>query len=196
MRFIAAGAIGLLISTSAMAQEYGLTIGFQQNSADVENPEGVSGKIDSKLGFSGGGLVAFELVENLKFRSGLIFNQRHIDYKVTSPDAAEGKYKLKFDYLDVPVNVQYNFNEMFGVYGGMIMGIKASDSADAPAGLDFDPDMESLYPLLNVGVNMIFEDMIGFDLFFERGIGEFATGDDSLSFKDYTTFGARFIYWM
>jgi hypothetical protein len=56
--------------------------------------------------------------------------------------------------------------------------------------------MKSLYPLVNAGVNLMFEDMIGFDLFYELGLGEFASDTANNSYKDYSTFGLRFIYWM
>jgi hypothetical protein len=185
-------AFGLLLGTSAMAQEWGLTVGIHQTAADIDKGSGVTGDIDGKLGFDLGALLAFELVPDLRFRTGLLYEQRGFDFK----DASGDKSHFNFAYIDVPVNVQYNFTPMVAVFGGGLVGIKASDSVSAPSGADYNIDMKTLYPLLNVGMNFTFDDMIGFDVYAERGVGEFATDKYHDSYKDYTTFGLRFIYWL
>lgn len=189
-RKLIALAFGVLLSSTAMAQEYGLAVGIHQTSASVDNTTGSSGKVEGKLGFEAGLAVAFELIPNLRFRTGLTFDQRQFDYKISG-----NKFQFNYAYLDVPVNAQYNFTPMFGVFGGLLVGIKASDSTKVPSGMTLDADMKSLYPLIDLGVNMTFDDMIGFDVYYERGIGEFASAT-GLSLKDYSTFGLRFLYWM
>ncbi len=178
------------ISTTALAQEYGLTLGFNQSSADVDDPANVDGKIEGKLGFGLGGVVAFELMPGVRFRSGLIYNQRHFDYKIGT-----SKREVNLAYLDVPVLAQYNLTPIFALYGGLVVGVKASESTKSPAGVVFDVDMKALYPLATLGVNLMFEDMFGFDVYYEHGLGEFASTADT-SFKDSSSFGLRFIYWL
>ncbi len=186
---------GLAVSCFANAQEYGLGIGVHQTTASVDSTSGLTGSVSGKLGFDLGLHVAFELVPNLRFRTGFIYDQRQFDYKYSS--FGGGKIEFNFAYLDVPVNLQYNFNEMVAVYGGLIVGVKASDSIKAPSALGtMDFSMKSMYPLFNAGVNLMFDDMIGFDFFLEHGIGEFASDSSGTSLKDYSTFGMRFIYWM
>lgn len=182
---------GVMVSSVAMAQDYGLTIGIHQTTATVDGLTAsgvpVSGSVSGKLGFDAGLTASFELVPNVRFRTGLLYDTRQFDYKINNI----GKVSYNFAYIDVPVNVQYNFNQTVGIYGGLIVGIKASDSTSIPSGFTYDPDMKSLYPLVNAGFNFMFNDMIGFDLFYEAGLGEFA--DHA---KNYSTVGMHFIYWL
>ena len=184
---------GLLISSAAMAQDYGLTIGVHQTTATVDTTgsgkwlSGTTGSVSGKLGFDAGLTASFELVPNVRFRSGLLYDQRQFDYKLTGGQTVG----INFAYLDVPVNVQYNITPMVGIYGGLIVGVKASDSASVPGGVTLPTNMKSMYPLLNVGGNFMFNDMLGFDVYYESGLGEFA---DNL--KNYSTFGMHFIYWL
>ncbi|MGE4132649.1 MAG: outer membrane beta-barrel protein [Bdellovibrionales bacterium] len=176
--------IFLISSSSAFAQEWGATLGFHQTTADSNDS---TATVDGKLNFKLGALVWFELVEGYKFRSGAIFSQRHIDINKSGY-----KYEYNFDYFDVPANVQYNFNEMIGVFGGLTFAINFSDDVDAPSGApaNTDQDAEKMIPIMNGGVNFLFNDMIGFDVYYERGMGRFAK-----NLENHSTFGANFIYW-
>jgi hypothetical protein len=170
-------------ASNAEAQEFGATLGFHQTTADSND---AAVKVDGKLNFRAGLLVGFEMVEHLKFRSGLIYDQRHID--VTSGGL---KFKYKFAYLDIPATVQYGFSEMFGVFGGMVFAVKATDSVEAPSGASsVDPEAESIIPILTAGVNFLFSDLVGFDIYYERGMGRFAKG-----LENHSTVGANFNYW-
>ena len=184
---------GGLVSSVAVAQDYGLTVGIHQTTGTVDTNgsstslKGSAGSVSGKLGFDAGLVASFELVPAFRFRSGILYDQRQIDYKLNN---GAGTVSFNFAYIDIPVNAQYNFTPMFGIYGGLIVGIKASDSTSVPAGT-YSPDMKSLYPLLNVGGNFMFNDMIGFDVYYEAGLGNAAT-----DVKNFSTFGMHFIYWL
>jgi hypothetical protein len=187
---------GLMISSAAMAQDYGLTIGVHETTATA-NPgpagggawlDGSTGTVSSGLGYDLGLTASFELVPSVRFRTGLLYDLRPFEYKA---NGGGGTVDVNFAYIDIPVNFQYNFTPMIGLYGGMIVGVKASDSANVPNGVNDSPNAKSLYPLGNVGVNFTFNDLLGFDLYYEAGFGTFA--DD---FKNYSTFGLHFIYWL
>lgn len=168
---------------TANAQEYGAVIGVHQTSAETE-ANGVT--VDGKLNFKAGLAVGFELVEKVKFRTGAIYNQRHFETK-----AGATEIKVNFDYLDIPANVQYGFNDMFSVFGGLTFAVNINDDVKSNvAGALPDPDTTKLVALLDVGVNMMFDDMIGFDFYYQRGLGGFA---DQL--ENYSTFGGNFLYW-
>lgn len=172
----------MFVAFPTWAQEYGAVAGFHRTTAD-SNTNGVS--VEGKLNFKAGLAVGFELVEKTKFRTGFIFNQRHID--VTSSGVSLG---YKFDYIDIPANVQYNFNEMVGVFGGLTIAALVNDKVDGAGSSSVDPKAESLIPILNLGVNFLFDDMIGFDLYYERGMGRFAQ-----NLENHATYGGNFIYW-
>lgn len=173
----------LIFSSLAWGQEWGASIGVHQTTAD-SNQTGSS--VDGKLNYKVGALVGFELNEQTKFRSGVLFNQRQFDVSNSL-----GKFDYKFAYIDVPANVQYNFNEMVGLFGGLVIAMNVSDDVDGPAGVTVsDPGAESMIAILNMGVNLTFNDMIGFDFYYERGMGRFANG-----LENHSTFGGSFLYW-
>ncbi len=167
-------------SAPALAQEFGATLGFHQTTADTD-ATGTS--IDGKLNFKAGMLIGMEMADKFKFRSGLIFSQRHIDATNSG-----FKTKVQLDYLDIPANVQYNFNEMFGLFGGMTFALNIADSYKPDPGVD--QDVTKLIPLLDLGVNLTFSDMFGFDFYYQRGLGGFAK-----SLENHSTFGGNFILW-
>jgi len=173
-------AAAFLISPFASAQEFGVLVGVHQTTADSDTT-GVS--VDGVFNFKAGLTVGFELAEAAKFRTGLLYNQRHVETK-----SGASKTDVNFAYLDVPALVQYNVNEMFGLFGGLVVAVNVNDDVDpAPA---VKVDAETLLPLLSLGVNLTFQDMIGFDVYYERGMGDIAKG-----LENYGTFGANFLYW-
>lgn len=175
--------VSLMVAPSAFAQGYGVLLGVHQTDAD---PKVTGTTIDGKFNFKAGLAVTFELMDSANFRTGVLFNRRHMEMK-----SGAGNFDLKFDYIDIPANFQYNINEMFGLFGGLVIAANVNDDVEGPAGVaSQDPDVEELIPLLNLGVAMTFEDMIGFDVYYERGLGDVAAG-----VKDYGTFGANFVYW-
>lgn len=180
MRTLIFGSLmALMLGASAHAQDYGLTAGFSESNATA----GQSGySTTGEFGFRAGGVAAFPLVDGLKFRTGLIFAQRHFDLTVSG-----NKATARFDYLDVPVLVQYNFNDTIGVFGGLIAGINVNHNIDSGT----VTGSKGLYPLVQGGFNATFDNMYGIEIYYEYGLGEFA---DNL--KNFSVFGANFIYWL
>jgi hypothetical protein len=177
-------AASLMMAASANAQEFGGLLGVHQTTADTDSSN-VS--VDGQFNFKAGVLVNFGLNDMAKFRTGLLYNQRHVELKAAGSKLAE----VNFNYLDVPALFQYNVNEMFGLFGGLVVGVNVGDEYKKSNGVTTaDIEAKSLIPLLQAGANVTFDDMIGFDLYYERGIGKYADG-----MKDFSTFGANFIYW-
>jgi hypothetical protein len=176
-------AFGFMFSAAAGAQEFGVTLGVHQTTADIDVG---TASVDGQFNWKGGLAADFELAPMMHFRSGLVYNQRHVDVKTGTKTVG-----VDFSYLDVPVNFQYDFNEMVGLFGGMVVGINVDDKIDSPLSpTATDPGAKGLIPLVDVGVNFLFDDLIGFDVYYERGLGDFAD-----HMKDFSTFGANVIYW-
>ncbi|HMN67472.1 MAG TPA: outer membrane beta-barrel protein [Bdellovibrionales bacterium] len=185
MKYILALLCGLAVSSSAFAQNYGGLLGFHQTDADIDGTA-AGASIDGKLNFKAGLAVSFELMPMGFFRTGALYNQRAFEVKT-----AGGNYDYKFAYLDIPANFQYGFNEMFALYGGLTVAVNIADDVSEPAGAAaIDPDADTMIPLLDLGVNLTFDDMVGFDFYYQRGLGGFAE-----DLENYNSFGANFIYW-
>lgn len=174
-----------MISIPALAQEYAAVVGVHQTDADTDSS---GSSIDGVMNFKAGLGVRFALMENSVFRTGVLYNQRHVESKDSATNVTT---EINFDYIDIPATYQFNVNEMFGLFGGLVVAVNINDDASAPAPTVVpDLDADKIIPLITGGVTLMFEDQIGFDFYYERGMGGFA---DHLS--DYSSFGANFNYW-
>lgn len=176
--------MGAVIAPSVQAQEYGVLAGFHQTTAKTD-VSGVS--IDGKFNFKLGLTMAFELDNDFMFRTGAIYNQRHFESKYSGSSITTTYF---FDYLDVPVNFQYNLTETFGVFAGLVAGININERVDVPGSTTrANAEVNGLIPFADAGVSFLFNDMIGFEVYYERGLGKLAK-----DLKDFSTFGGNFIY--
>jgi hypothetical protein len=184
-----------VFSSVAMAQDYGVSIGVHQTTAATDPSQqggslsGYNGSITGLLGLDLGFVAAFDLVPNLKFRTGLIYDMKPFQEKIPLSNGATSTVTFNFSYIDLPIDFQYNLNSMFGVFAGVVVGIKASDSVSSSY-VPVVANMKALYPLVNAGMNFTFDNLYGFDAYYEYGLGDFAD-----NVKNYSTFGLRFVYW-
>ncbi len=179
-------ALGIMIFwvSGAWAQDMGALLGVHQTSADTS----VSGAaVESQFNWRAGLALRLDLVEPIQFRTGLLYTSRA--FEVSSGGL---KTEYNFAYLDIPALVQYSVQDMLALHGGLIVAANVNDDVDPPSGTTAaDPDADALIPLMQLGVTLNFDDMVGFDIYFERGFGSFAK-----DLKDYSAFGASFIYWL
>lgn len=178
--------VSICASSLASAQEFGALVGVHQ--VEAESTGANSGKSDSKLNFKGGLAIQFDLGNQTHFRTGSIFTARN--FEIVS--AAGDETKVQFDYLDIPAGLQYGLNDKISIFGGLVVGVNLSDDIKYPATAASrpDPDAEKLISLLNLGVNLMFDDMIGFDFYMERGFGDVAD-----NIENYSSYGANFLFW-
>lgn len=184
MRHLIFGSLlALVVGATAHAQDFGIIAGLSESNATASQ-SGFSSS--GEFVFRVGGVASFSLMDNLKFRTGLIYSQRHFDLK----DGSGNKSTDKFDYLDVPVLAQYNFNDMVGIFGGLIAAVNVNHSIDSNSGA-VATGTKGLYPLLQAGFNVTFDNMYGVEIYYEAGLGDIYDGA-----KNFSVFGANFIYWL
>jgi hypothetical protein len=178
------------MGVSAQAQDYGLTAGLSQSNASASgNLSNANYSNSGEFGFRAGGVASFPLMDNLKFRTGLIYAQRHFTLKHDSPDV---KITFNNDYLDIPVLAQYNFNEVFGLFGGIVAAVNVNKSVSSNVTVtNADSGTKNLLPILQLGINATFDNMYGVEAYYEFGLG-----DISDNAKNFNVFGANFIYWL
>ncbi len=179
-------------SSAVHAQDFGLTAGLSVSGASSKTgstnslPDGSS--TNSVFGFRAGGVMSIPLADQFLFRSGLIFSQRHVEVKL--PDSLGGnKATINYDYIDIPLLAQFNFNENFGVFGGLVAAANVNHSS-AATGYDVS-GTKTLYPLVQIGVNATFQNQFGVEAYYEYGIGDISDVN-----KNFSVIGANFIYWL
>lgn len=179
--------LGVLLTGSvAQAQDFGIILGVQESNATASN---AGWSTSGEFGFKIGGVVSAPLADKVNFRSGIVYTQRHFDLK----DSAGDKLVNSFDYIDVPALVQYNFTENFGIFGGLMVAFNVNDSVSSSnSSLSTTvTGNKSLIPLVQIGFNGTFNNQYGVEAYYEQGLGDIYDGA-----KNFSVFGANFIYWL
>lgn len=96
----------------------------QQASEAITGCTGTCG-VNSQTMFAAGATTKFDLGNNFSLKTGGLLAQR--GYKQTSAGVSNS---VNFTYLDVPVLPEYQINDMFAAYAGIVVGLKASRSCD------------------------------------------------------------------
>ena len=142
-----------LISTVGFAldmstQKWTAQLDLRQTASDATGT-GCTGtcKADTQTMFSAGATTWFDLGNQFGLRTGGVVTQR--GYKQT--DTAGQNGAANFTYLDVPVLPEYQINEMFTAYAGVVVGLKASRTCDFGAATCDAFSDKSLVTPLQVG---------------------------------------------
>ena len=166
---------------TAQAQDYGVLAGI--HNTDIDAPNGAPA-VDAELGWRAGLIGKYELSDGVHFRSGALYVDRKFSAGTTG-----SKVDVKMAYLDIPVLFQFQMNETIALFAGPVIGINVGKKLSGSTNNELQ-NTKGLYLLAQAGVNFTF-DQIGFDVYYERGLGEIA--DDS--YENYSIIGTNFLYW-
>ena len=97
---------------------------------------------DTQTMFAAGATTKFDLGSQFVLRTGGMVTQR--GYKQTTTGAVES---VNFAYVDVPVLPEYQINDMFSAYAGVVVGLKASRACGVTGGCDSLSDKSLVYPV-------------------------------------------------
>ncbi len=108
------------------AQKWTAQLDLRQTASDAAGT-GCTGtcKADTQTMFSAGATTWFDLGNQFGLRTGGVVTQR--GYKQTQSSVSNA---ANFTYLDVPVLPEYQINDMFTAYAGVVVGLKASRTCD------------------------------------------------------------------
>lgn len=155
-----------VLSTSAMAQDLGVVVGFRNDQADSETA-GVD--ISGKTNIQGGMVAKFELSGPLQIRTGAIYVQRAYSAK----GLLGVEQETKASYLEIPVGLLYKFSDYGGVFAGPAFGLNVSK--DCPGGCS-GAGINTSPMTLQVGGSFKFAPQMGFEFYYETMSSTFATG--------------------
>lgn len=118
--------------------------------------DGTTLEYDSKIGFQFGVTYSASINENLAFRPGLLYSMKGAQFEIL-----DEKSKLKFDYLEIPLDFVYKAGMIdinAGPYVGLLMSAKVGDEdvKDDVNGMDFGLNVGAMYNInmnLGLGVN-------------------------------------------
>jgi opacity protein-like surface antigen len=104
-----------------------------------------------RFGFHAGLMTEIEFNSKWKLRPELIYSQQGMVYK-DQDSQSQTKYKNHNDYIDVPVLLEYVFNDRFSGYIGPGLGflLKATEIINYP-GNDTKTDVTDTYNRVDIG---------------------------------------------
>lgn len=151
----------IILSTVAInAQEthFGLKAGL--NSSSVKVTDGAD--YDNKIGIHLGGLAHIHLARHFALQPELIYSMQ---------GGKDGDFKLKLNYINVPVLAQYMFNDGFRAETGPQIGfLTSAETEDGDVEYDIKDDLQSVDFSWVFGLGYLFPGGIGIDVRYNLGI--------------------------
>lgn len=165
--FIAAAIV--LISSTIRAQEthFGLKAGF--NSASVKISDGED--YDSKTGFHLGGLAHIHIARHFAVQPEIVYS--------TQGGKDGDDFKVKFNYINVPVLAQYMFDEGFRLQTGPQLGfLTTAKTKTGDLEVDRKDEVSSIDFSWAFGASYLFPQGIGIDARYNLGINNISEDDN------------------
>ena len=178
-------AVGLCLGfalSAANAAEFAVEGGFRNQSGDAT---AVSNEASSKTAFQLGGAGSFEISGPLSIRTGMFYTQRPLGFQVGT---VEGTYSI--NYFDVPVGLQYKFEDYFSVWAGAGVAVKLDSKCEIGGATCPKVKEKDMVVPLTLGTSFKFAPQLGASVFFEMISGELTD-----STEDYRAVGANLSFY-
>lgn len=163
-------AITLLFSTlEAQHTQFGVKAGANFSKMSVDPGT----NLDTKSGLHIGGLAHIHLSSQFAIQPELVFSMQGGEYEEGAQD-----YKLKLNYVNVPVLAQYMFGDGFRVQTGPQVGFRTS--AEVKYGdteVDLDDDYKSIDFSWAFGGGYLFKNGLGIDARYNLGLSNIREDD-------------------
>jgi opacity protein-like surface antigen len=152
------------ISLAAVAQEkpvFGLKAGLNVATLDVDNVN----NLDSRLGLHAGLLAHIHITPQWGIQPELLYSAQGMEESIT-----DSKWKL--DYINVPVMVQYMFNNGFRLQAGPQIGFLVNGEVESRDGSETEitDDLKKVDAGLGFGFGYLSDAGIGIDARYNVGL--------------------------
>jgi len=140
--------LGLLITTTIVASAQGqpkLAIKAGVNIADLKIENTNNDVTDNRIGFHGGLAAHIHLGQQWAFQPELLYSQE---------GAKIGDATVKLDYVNLPLMIQYMFNNGFRVEAGPQFGLLVNSKYSASSGTDINADKDFKTPNVGLGFGL------------------------------------------
>jgi len=134
----------ILAAGTATAQHvnFGVKGGLNSFTINTDNSSG----FDSKIGLHAGLLGHIHLNDQYALQPELVYSMQ---------GATSGNTDIKLDYINVPLLVQYMFDNGFRIQAGPQLGLLLNAKAENGSSVDIKDDFKSIDLGLNIGASYI-----------------------------------------
>lgn len=172
-----------LFSSAAFADlNYGLELGVRSQSGDTDV---AGGSTDSKTAMQFGIFGIMPISGAWNVRTGLLYTQRPLVETVSGVEN-----KIDMNYVDIPLNIMYKFEDYAGVYLGVNLAINMDKKCGA-ANCTISDVTSPLIPL-TVGASFKFAPNFGLNIYFESAGGKVAKVNTH-ELSNYRAIGANLL---
>ena len=150
MKFFATVAMAtILFTTSATAQQVNIGIKGGLNVYNINNDN--NAKYDSKVGFNAGLLGHIHLAKQLAFQPELVYSAQGAKYSTAGIET-----KLNLGYINIPMLIQYMFDNGFRLQAGPQIGFLVSAKAKTGSTeIDLKENLKKVDFALGAGILLI-----------------------------------------
>jgi len=157
---------GLLLSVCLFSQEakFGFKAGL--NVASLSNNQG--SEFGSRLGLHGGVLAHIHLSKQFALQPEVVYSGQGAKYTII-----DGEHALSLDYVNIPVQLQYMFNNGFRLQTGPQVGflVSVKDKRDGTeTGIFTSDDFKTVDFAWSLGVGYLTESGLGVDARYNIGL--------------------------
>lgn len=136
--------IMVLVAGTATAQHTNIGLKGGLNSFNIQTDN--SSSFDSKIGLHVGLLGHIHLADQYAFQPELVYSMQ---------GATSGNMDYKLDYINVPLLVQYMFDNGFRIQAGPQLGLLVNAKAENNSSVDIQDDFKSIDMGLSVGASYV-----------------------------------------
>lgn len=195
MKRLLMGFFVLSFSTIAAAADFGLELGFRQQSGSVDDMTGASTK--SQVGYALGLSAFIPFQGPLGLRTGLMYTQRPLSVEADSPIVGDAKVNLS--YFDVPVTLAYKFEDFASVFGGVVLALNLENGVSTSGAFTGGKlaDTKSIVTPIVFGASFKFASQLGATVFFETIPGDVTSFNDGVTkhgVNGYRAVGANLVF--
>lgn len=145
----AAAITAILFATTAMAQHVNIGIKGGVNVYNIKNDNNV--KYDTKIGFNVGLLGHIHLAKQVALQPEIVYSTQGAKYTTASIET-----KLNLAYLNVPLLIQYMFDNGFRLQAGPQIGFLVSAKAKTgSAEIDLKQNLKKVDFALSAGIGYV-----------------------------------------
>lgn len=158
----------VLVVAQAQHATFGLKAGVNAASIKVDNGE----DFEAKAGFHAGGLAHIHINRHFAI-------QPEVMYSMQGGEDGDDNYKVKLNYINVPVLAQYMFSDGFRVQAGPQIGFLTSAKVKVDdVEVDIDDDYKSVDISFVLGGGYLFKNGLGIDARYNIGITNIRDAND------------------
>ncbi len=178
-----------LMAGIASAQHANIGIKGGLNAFTVSNDNNSDN--DFKLGFNLGLLGHFHITDQFALQPEIVFSTQGAKFTEAGTD-----FNLNLNYINIPVLLQYMFDNGFRLQAGPQVGILASANLEANNNsLDVSDDFESLDLGLSVGFSYVNpESNFGYDLRYNHGLSSINASNNVNAYNRGIQLGVFYLF--